>query len=395
MINDVGNNNYEYFDENYYQNGSTRGTAYKNYLNESQKSPIYQSVAQTIYECFHPKRCLEIGCATGVIVNYLRSYGIESYGIDVSRWCIENKVNENIILAGAENIPFPENYFDLIYSVHALEHLPNEYFHSGLREMDRVCKGGIQFHMLPIVGTYPYSGEKYSVIENLSKDKTHFQLHTKEEWKTFFLNYGWKLANVFVPILNDTENYDLTMCQLVLSKTNIKSNYIDNIYNRQNEFILKLISESNQIKLISEQNKIFSFNEMSKFILIKDEILLPKCNDWHDIEIVFDDEKSKTKDLQNKKIYCIVKNYGNENIELRIALVAYEEGGAQLTDCNMNYANVFEQWFRFQPGITQLYIESEKLKILRGNPSLKLIHKVLFGGLNLHADIGVCIKFEE
>lgn len=72
---------YDYFDADYFQNGQTKGTVYNNYLEVARSSAIYREIAQLIFDVFRPKRTLEIGCATGIIVKHLNELGVEAHGI--------------------------------------------------------------------------------------------------------------------------------------------------------------------------------------------------------------------------------------------------------------------------------------------------------------------------
>ena len=75
---------YTYFDEAYFQDGQNKGTVYRNYLESARTSGTYKDIARRVVEIFRPQRCLEIGCATGIIVKHINDLGCEAHGIDVS-----------------------------------------------------------------------------------------------------------------------------------------------------------------------------------------------------------------------------------------------------------------------------------------------------------------------
>ena len=55
-------------------------------------------------------------------------------------------------------LPFPDGLFDVVFSCHMLEHLTTETVDEPIREMTRECSDdGLQFHLLPILGSGPYS----------------------------------------------------------------------------------------------------------------------------------------------------------------------------------------------------------------------------------------------
>ncbi|MBD9625256.1 class I SAM-dependent methyltransferase [Ensifer sp. ENS06] len=205
----------EQYDEAYFQRGSERGTKYKDYLAQAAGNRTYYEIAQTINEVFRPKRVLEIGCAIGAVVNHMPLFGIEAHGIDVSDWAVEHRLHPNIIKASADALPYESNYFDVVYSMHALEHLPHELKDKAFAEIGRVCKG-FQFHMMPIIGSGPYVGDPFGHLVNLRTDPTHNLLSDRTWWANQFAATGWTDTNVKIVLAHDTDGYELSDCQLIL-----------------------------------------------------------------------------------------------------------------------------------------------------------------------------------
>lgn len=92
-------------------------------------------------------KVLDIGCAMGGFLNHLKSKGLTLLnGIDFTENFVEhskNNQNLNIKLGSADNIPFNENEFDILYMDQVLEHLlkPRKAF----QEARRVLKKGGYF----------------------------------------------------------------------------------------------------------------------------------------------------------------------------------------------------------------------------------------------------------
>lgn len=208
---------YSYFDEAYFQEGEKRGTAYHDYLRSAESNPLNVEIAEAC-AALKPRRALEIGCATGVIVAHLNRMGIEAHGIDVSQWAIENRAHPKVILSGAERLPFPNGWFDLVYSVHALEHLPKNVVRAAFAEIARVsASDAVQFHTLPILGLGPYSGDRDSTIAGLKKDPTHHLLKEEAWWLDRFRAIGF--VDVGAHLLFQREEYaDLSVSQLLLAR---------------------------------------------------------------------------------------------------------------------------------------------------------------------------------
>lgn len=88
------------------------------------------------------KNILDIACGTG---RFFYLYGKRKiYGIDISKDQLAEakKKNSKAILkiCDAENICYPDDYFDVIITSQFIEHIPQ--YHNVLKEMVRVCKPG-------------------------------------------------------------------------------------------------------------------------------------------------------------------------------------------------------------------------------------------------------------
>ncbi|TGE78493.1 hypothetical protein C9410_17215 [Rhizobium sp. SEMIA 439] len=225
------NMDYDYFDADYFQNGHTKGTVYNNYLEVARSAEIYKEISRLIHTVFKPRRALEIGCATGVIVKQLNELGTEAHGIDVSSWAVENREHDNVLLAGAENLPFPDGYFDFIYSVHALEHIPQNLKIAAFSELKRVSGQAIHFHMMPIVGEGPYSGERETVRSRLRKDPTHSLLEDLVWWRKQFEEIGFGTVNASLSFAHETGAVDLGVSQVLCANHNLNCDFFDRIRN--------------------------------------------------------------------------------------------------------------------------------------------------------------------
>lgn len=91
-------------------------------------------------------RVLDAGCGEGVLSCLAAQRGVNVVGVDISppniaaarrlaaEWGVEVEFQE----ADAENLPFPDNSFDVVLSSHVLEHLPD--LDAGLHELYRVSR---------------------------------------------------------------------------------------------------------------------------------------------------------------------------------------------------------------------------------------------------------------
>jgi ubiquinone/menaquinone biosynthesis C-methylase UbiE len=94
-----------------------------------------------------PARVLVVGCGSGCEAGILaRAFGADTYGIDIgAEFAFDHAAASpaTLRLMDAQALEFDDASFDLVYSFHALEHIPN--FCEALREMSRVLRVGGTF----------------------------------------------------------------------------------------------------------------------------------------------------------------------------------------------------------------------------------------------------------
>ena len=106
------------------------------------------------------KRCLEVGCSTGINTNFFADFFLECTGIDIDDKAVNygfhhRKQNVQFIIGDAMRLPFAENLFDVIVCNHVYEHVPDS--HELMNEIFRVLKpGGL---------CYFGAGNKFSLME--------------------------------------------------------------------------------------------------------------------------------------------------------------------------------------------------------------------------------------
>jgi 2-polyprenyl-3-methyl-5-hydroxy-6-metoxy-1,4-benzoquinol methylase len=93
-------------------------------------------------------RVLEVGCGRGHLTRRLAEQGIDVKGIDVNPKAAEIAESDRVMTMRAESLDFADESFDLVISVHALEHIPA--LEEALRETARVLRhGGTALHIYP------------------------------------------------------------------------------------------------------------------------------------------------------------------------------------------------------------------------------------------------------
>ena len=101
------------------------------------------------------RRSLDVGCATGYLVEVLRELGIDAEGCDVSPFAIEHAapgarghIRVGNLFAG---LPWSDGEFDLVTVLETLEHLPPDRVPVALAELRRVC-GAYLYATIPSFG---------------------------------------------------------------------------------------------------------------------------------------------------------------------------------------------------------------------------------------------------
>jgi SAM-dependent methyltransferase len=108
-----------------------------------------------LWRNFRVATALDVGCATGYLVEVLRERGIDAQGCDLSEFAIDHAspgavghVRVANLFAG---LPWPDGAFDLVTSLEILEHLPPDRVPDALTELARVC-GGYLYATIPSFG---------------------------------------------------------------------------------------------------------------------------------------------------------------------------------------------------------------------------------------------------
>src|SRR5208282_2770081 len=118
-------------------------------------SPWYIWVRSVIGEV-RGLRTLEVACGRGGFVRALARNGARAYGLDFSmaalqigrQRSLQSESGAVFVQGDAHNLPFPDNYFDLLVSCETIEHLPDPA--KAMREFRRVTKlGGTLFLTTP------------------------------------------------------------------------------------------------------------------------------------------------------------------------------------------------------------------------------------------------------
>ncbi|MBN2587288.1 MAG: class I SAM-dependent methyltransferase [Candidatus Fermentibacteraceae bacterium] len=122
----------EMYSRSYYEDGDV---GYKGYIETFEK---HRRIFMKIFRKRHRDlrrhsdgiRLLEVGCAYGLLLDYLRGRGWEVTGVEVSPLSSEyarEKLGLNVLTGTVETVDLPEGSFDVVLLLDVLEHLHRPY----------------------------------------------------------------------------------------------------------------------------------------------------------------------------------------------------------------------------------------------------------------------------
>jgi 2-polyprenyl-3-methyl-5-hydroxy-6-metoxy-1,4-benzoquinol methylase len=175
----------DYFDYEYSNQGN-----FFNLMKLGLKDIGFDSLFQRDY---NRRRFLDIGCATGLLLNYMKRKGWIAQGVEIcsasAGYAIEN-FGVDVYIGTLEDASFPDQYFDVVHLSHLIEHVPDP--KKLLLEIRRVLRTG--GHM--VVTTPNVTGMQARVAQKTwrSAIPEHIYLFSKKTMKTLLLCAGFTVV---------------------------------------------------------------------------------------------------------------------------------------------------------------------------------------------------------
>ena len=178
-------------------------------------------------------KVLDLGCGNGRLLEIFKGRNVDYVGIDNSEKLIEIAKEKNpafnFQVADALNLPFPDNYFDKIFSIAILHHIPLDDFRDQfVKEARRILRPG-GFLILTVWDLWrkPDSLKriiKFTILKILRKTKVDFKdvfvpwqktidryVHcfTENELKKLAEKAGFKIKKAGIFRRKETKNYNI------------------------------------------------------------------------------------------------------------------------------------------------------------------------------------------
>lgn len=141
-------------------------------------------------------KILDVGCGKGFLLYdfTLVVPGVEVYGIDISQYAIDNskeEIRDRLTVGSATRLPWPDQHFDLVYSLNTLHNLRCYDLDKALREIERVAKKNKYI----CIESYRNEVEKANL---LYWQVTCEAFNTPEEWAWWFKQTGYTGDHSFI-----------------------------------------------------------------------------------------------------------------------------------------------------------------------------------------------------
>jgi SAM-dependent methyltransferase len=159
----------------------------------------WEKVARAMAEHYGIKpgdKILDVGCGKGFLLFDFTKVvpGIEVYGLDISKYAINNskeEIKDRLQVGNAVKLPFEDRSFDFVYSITTLHNLHCYDLDKALREIERVGKKNKYI----CVESYRNEVEKANL---LYWQVTCEAFNTPDEWDWWFKQTGYTGDHSFI-----------------------------------------------------------------------------------------------------------------------------------------------------------------------------------------------------
>lgn len=190
---------------------------------------------QVLLKHIKPKRgwkILEVGVGSGLHFREIRKYSKNIVGIDISKRMLAQarmKCGDGrLLIADAENMPFKDNSFDMVFTISTLHHTD---YKKSIREFSRVCKPGGK---IGITEPNPLNPQQFlGAMKNYSIEKGTFRMFLTNMEREFSSNNVSTVAKgftIFIPTLIKKPTKIMIKLEKMLERAPILKHFAGSIY---------------------------------------------------------------------------------------------------------------------------------------------------------------------
>jgi hypothetical protein len=145
------------------------------YLRDERWMRFFGEIADQIVSGIQPKHVLDAGCALGLLVEALRTRGVDAHGVDLSSYAIANVAEpiKPFCTHGSIADDFADRY-DLIVSIEVVEHMPAREAEKAIANMCRHADD-VLFSSSPLD----------------QRESSHVNVQPPEHWAELFARQGF------------------------------------------------------------------------------------------------------------------------------------------------------------------------------------------------------------
>ena len=141
-------------------------------------------------------RVLDVGCGKGFQLFELKKAvpNLVCHGLDISEYALANaheSVRDSLVLGSAAVLPFPDSYFDYVFSINTLHNLANKDLYAALTEIERVSRDNKYI----CVESYRNEAEKTNL---LYWQVTCEQFNSPDDWQWWLTATGYRGDHSFI-----------------------------------------------------------------------------------------------------------------------------------------------------------------------------------------------------
>lgn len=206
----------DYYDEDYFTKQGCKGWYNKHAFMLEQPFHLYWAcfIINSL-EIGQRANVLDLGCARGNVVHWLREYSINGFGVDISQWSIGNRHCEYCIRSDIISIPFKKNTFDFVVCREVIEHIDCKLVNKVFNDVRRVLKKNGIFLLSPATNR----GRKEDIKQRSNNaDISHICIRTPYQWSSLLEDSGFTILYKETFKINSMRfvlfnNWDIIVCK--------------------------------------------------------------------------------------------------------------------------------------------------------------------------------------